>query len=220
VVFYTFEPKIRRTDAARNFNLLTLESRDKESPLLPLSQATTVSSLNEIHPEVAASLMGAGPWTLQLALKVSNGSGTLHFSNKNRRGPIQISHSLTIVIRVERGDDEHLDPKTGKRKRFDVVLQMPVHILSVLYHPALTNKHDILTVHVHMWSLESVVGKHAARCAPTLHREGRGTAPTTRSTHLLEPSVLSTSLASHFCAAEFDYRRAVRAIRLARGASS
>jgi hypothetical protein len=35
------------------------------------------------------------------------------------------------MIRVERGDDEQLDPKTGKRKRFDVILQMPVHILSV-----------------------------------------------------------------------------------------
>jgi hypothetical protein len=75
--------------------------------------------------------MGPGPWTLQLALKVPNGSGMLHFSNKNKRGPIQISHALTIMIRVERGDDEQLDPKTGKRKRFDVILQMPVHILSV-----------------------------------------------------------------------------------------
>jgi len=35
-------------------------------------------------------------------------------------------------IEVERGDDEQIDPKTGKRKRFDVILQIPVHILSSL----------------------------------------------------------------------------------------
>jgi hypothetical protein len=131
VIFYTFEPKMRRTDAARHFSLLSLESRDKFSPVLPHSPATD-SPLQDMPSEVAASLMGPGPWTLQLALKVPNGSGMLHFSNKNKRGPIQISHALTIVIRVERGDDEQLDPKTGKRKRFDVILQMPVHILSPL----------------------------------------------------------------------------------------
>jgi hypothetical protein len=74
--------------------------------------------------------MGAGPWTLQMALKVP---GTLHFSNQNRRGPIQISHTLTIAIQVERGDDKQMNPKTGQRKRIDVILQLPVHILSVLY---------------------------------------------------------------------------------------
>jgi hypothetical protein len=121
---------MRRTDAARHFSLLSLESRDKFSPVLPLSP-TTDSPLQDMPSEVAANLMGPGPWTLQLALKVPNGSGMLHFSNKNKRGPIQISHALTIMIRVERGDDEQLDPKTGKRKRFDVILQMPVHILSV-----------------------------------------------------------------------------------------
>lgn len=170
--------------------------------------------------EIAADLMGAGPWTLQLALKVPNSSRMLHFSNKNRRGPIQISHALTIMIRVERGDDEQMDPKTGKRKRSDVILQMPVHILSVLYpHTFIrSNKHDILTVHSRVWSLKLAVRKQAARCTPTLHREGRRTLPTTRSTRLLGSSVLSACLASHFCATEFDHRRAVRAIRLARRA--
>ena len=111
--------------------------------------------------EIAANLMGPGPWTLQLALKVPN---TLHFSNKNKRGPLQISHALTIVIEVERGDDEQLDPNTGKRKRFDVVLQMPVHILSVLYpHPFMLRNMTCLR---HM---PPGVGKRAARCSPTLY---------------------------------------------------
>lgn len=34
-------------------------------------------------------------------------------------------------MRVERGDDNALDIKTGKRKLFDIVVQTPVHILSV-----------------------------------------------------------------------------------------
>ena len=38
---------------------------------------------------------------------------------------------LKIIFRVERGDDEALDPTTGKRKLFDIVVQTPVHILSV-----------------------------------------------------------------------------------------
>ena len=38
---------------------------------------------------------------------------------------------MKIVMRVERGDDTFVDLKTGKRKQFDIVVQTPVHILSV-----------------------------------------------------------------------------------------
>ncbi|KAI9441621.1 hypothetical protein H4582DRAFT_1933824 [Lactarius indigo] len=166
VIFFTFEPKVRRTDSPRHFNLLSLESRDKDSPLLPLSRTVRDSPLHDLPSELAANLMGTGPWPIQMALKVP--SKKLHFSNKNRRGPIQIFHTLKIVVRVERGDDKQMDPKTGQRKRSNVTLQMPVHILSVLYLPwylhifIRTNKHVILTLHVHVWSLEPVVGKRAA----------------------------------------------------------
>ncbi|KAI9465256.1 hypothetical protein BJY52DRAFT_1209668 [Lactarius psammicola] len=138
VMFFTCESMIRRTGAAQRINLLSLEPRDKDSPLLPLSQAATDSPLHallgsdDVSSELTAKFMGAGPWTLQTDLKVPNGSRTLHFSNKNWRAPIQISHTLKIVIRIERGDDKQMDPKTGKRKRFDIILQMPVHILSSL----------------------------------------------------------------------------------------
>lgn len=138
IIFFTFEPRIRHTDGGRRFNLLSLESRDKDLPLLPHSQTAIDSPLHallgsdDIPSELTANLMSAGPWTLRVILKVPNGSGTLHFSNKNRRAPIQILHTLKIVIRVERGDDKQMDPKTGQRKRFDVILKMPVHILSSL----------------------------------------------------------------------------------------
>ncbi|KAI9465255.1 hypothetical protein BJY52DRAFT_1414227 [Lactarius psammicola] len=132
VIFFTLKPKTRRTDAPRRFDLLSLECGDENLPLLPHSQTVTDSPLHDMPSELSANLMGAGPWTLQMILKVPNGSGTLHFSNKNRRAPIQISHTLRIVIRVERGDDKQMDPKTGQRKRFNVILQLPVHILSSL----------------------------------------------------------------------------------------
>ncbi|KAH9025442.1 hypothetical protein EDB85DRAFT_1982737 [Lactarius pseudohatsudake] len=132
VAFFTFEPKVRRTDYPRCSASLFLESRDKDSPLLPLSQTTRNSPLHDLPSELAADLMGPGPWTLQMGLKVPNASMALHFSNNNRRGPIQISHTLKIVVRVERGDDKQMDPKTGQRKQSNVILQMPVHILSPL----------------------------------------------------------------------------------------
>ncbi|KAH9174968.1 hypothetical protein EDB89DRAFT_2067121 [Lactarius sanguifluus] len=140
VMFLTFESMFRRRiDAGQRFELLSLESKDKNSPLLPHSQTVTDSPLyallgsSDLLPsELAANLMGPGPWTLQMDLKVPNGFRTLHCSNKNRRAPIQISHILKIVTRVERGDDKQMDPKTGKRKRFDVILRVPVHILSSL----------------------------------------------------------------------------------------
>ncbi|KAH9067647.1 hypothetical protein EDB87DRAFT_1584443 [Lactarius vividus] len=139
VTFFTFESMIRRIDAGQRFDLVSLESKDKNSPLLPHSQTVMDSPLyallgsnDSLPSDLAAYLMGPGPWTLQMNLKVPNESRTLHFSNKNRRAPIQISHILKIVTRVERGDDKVMDPKTGKRKRFDVILRVPVHILSSL----------------------------------------------------------------------------------------
>ena len=75
--------------------------------------------------------MGPGPWSFHTTLKLPTACGLLHFTNKNRKSNIQIAHTLKIVIRVERGDDLHIDPKTGKRKLFDIVVQTPVHILSV-----------------------------------------------------------------------------------------
>ncbi|KAH9005698.1 hypothetical protein EDB84DRAFT_271479 [Lactarius hengduanensis] len=82
VVFFTFEPKVRRTDYPRCFTSLFLESRDKDSPLLPLSQTVRNSPLHDLPSELAAGLMGPGPWTLQMGLKVPNGSMALHFQQQ------------------------------------------------------------------------------------------------------------------------------------------
>ena len=38
-------------------------------------------------------------------------------------------------MRIARGDDTGVDPKTGKNKLFEIIVRTPVHILSVRYHP-------------------------------------------------------------------------------------
>ncbi|KAI0696679.1 hypothetical protein C8T65DRAFT_663417 [Cerioporus squamosus] len=114
-------------------------------PLLPLStddpEAFKQSPLNEVlNPdddisEVVSSFMGPGPWTIRKELHLPKAEGTLHTTNKNKRSNISVSHMLKIIFRVERGDDSAVDPQTGKRKLFDIVVQTPVHILSHLCNP-------------------------------------------------------------------------------------
>lgn len=81
--------------------------------------------------EFMAKLMGPGPWTFPMALAVPSACGSLHFSNKNKRAPIEITHTLKVTIRAQRGDDQHMDSESGKRKQFDIMMRIPVHILSV-----------------------------------------------------------------------------------------
>ncbi|KAI0250909.1 hypothetical protein BJV78DRAFT_1214578 [Lactifluus subvellereus] len=130
-----------RTDVGQHVSLLSVRSSEKDTPILPLSQPVTSSTDSPLHgligpednpSEFTANMMGPGPWTFQMALSIPSACGTLHSSNKNMRAPIKISHILKVVIRVERGDDSQVDAQTGKRKQFDIVLRMPVHILSSL----------------------------------------------------------------------------------------
>ena len=81
--------------------------------------------------ELTANLMGPGPWTLPMALTVPSAQGTLHFSNENKRAPIEITHFLRVVVRVQRSDEREIDPLTRKPKKFDIHMRMQVHILSV-----------------------------------------------------------------------------------------
>jgi hypothetical protein len=76
-------------------------------------------------------LMGPGPWTLRMSLTIPSAHGMLHFSNKNKRAPIEIAHTLKIIVRVQRCDERELDLQTGKPKKYDIVMRTPVHVLSV-----------------------------------------------------------------------------------------
>jgi hypothetical protein len=147
--YYTGMKRIARTDPIQRISLLSLKSESKEGgPILPLisddpeafkhSPFYATVAAGDDPSALAASLMGPGPWTFNHELDLPTSCAQFHFSNKNRRANILITHTLKIVFRVERGDDEFADQKTGKRKLFDIVVQTPVHILSVsipMEHP-------------------------------------------------------------------------------------
>lgn len=113
------------------------------APILPvdpdeadvLKQYVQSSSLASSPDEAFASLMGPGPWVLSHALHLHMGCSNIHFSFKHKAVNMIISHTLKIVFRVERGDDQAIEPGSGKRRQFDIVVQMPVRILSVSRHP-------------------------------------------------------------------------------------
>jgi hypothetical protein len=65
-----------------------------------------------------------GPWHLAGTIKVPDCNNTLHFSTTHEAANISVVHTLKILLRVERGDDEALDAK-GNRKRFDIVGRLP-----------------------------------------------------------------------------------------------
>jgi hypothetical protein len=138
--YFTFSPTACRKDPKRRFVLLSLKSKDEKCPLLPLPESVTSVTDHPLHflvkaddnaSDLMANLMGSGPWTFPMALALPSSCEVLHFSNKNKRAPIEITHTLKVTIRVQRGDDLHMDSETGKRKQFDIVMRMPVHILSV-----------------------------------------------------------------------------------------
>jgi hypothetical protein len=140
--YYTQMKRIARTDPISHILLLSLKQEGKnEGHILPLESddidALTSSPLYSLltpdddSSEMASIWMGPGPWTFHQDLKLPTSCNTLHFTNRNKRSNISVTHLLKCVIRVERGDDTQIDAKTGKRKLFDIIVQTPVHILSV-----------------------------------------------------------------------------------------
>jgi hypothetical protein len=148
VDYLTQFKRVARSDASRRIVLLQLKR--EEGHLLPLSSddphAFKTSPLSDLfksndelsteenetrQSELAASFMGPGPWSFETNVVLPKSCSQLHFTNKNKRSNISVTHSLKVVFRVERGDDEFVDKKTGKRKLFDIVIQTPVTIISV-----------------------------------------------------------------------------------------
>ena len=141
--------RIARTEAVQRHPLLSLKLDTKDGgPILPLdsddpeafrhSPLYAVVARDEDPSAVASSLMGPGPWAFSYDLPLPASCAALHFTNRNKASNIVVQHTLKIVFRVERGDDAHMDPKTGKRKLFDIVVQTPVHILSCRCNPEWT----------------------------------------------------------------------------------
>lgn len=142
VDYWTDFKRLARTDPLTRIGLLAMKTPQKYGPhILPLDlddpQAFANSPFVDCVPpgedvsEYASSLMGPGPWRIQKELQLPEACNVLHFTNRNRRSNIVVTHMLKIIFRVERGDDQAVDSTTGKRKLFDIVVQTPIHILSV-----------------------------------------------------------------------------------------
>ena len=72
-----------------------------------------------------------GPWELETSLLIPDDPAQrINFTTTNPKANISISHCVKVIIRVDRGDDEFLDAH-GKRKRWDIVVEAGVHVLSV-----------------------------------------------------------------------------------------
>ena len=140
--YFTDTKRVARTDPIQRFPLLSLKlDAEDGGPILPLasddpdvfkrSPFYAMLTADDDPSEMASNLMGPGPWMFQRELALPPSCSDIHFSNKNRKANILISHTLKVIFRVERGDDKYVDQRTGRRKLFDIVVQTPVHILSV-----------------------------------------------------------------------------------------
>ncbi|KAF5348645.1 hypothetical protein D9758_006761 [Tetrapyrgos nigripes] len=150
---------VGRTDPISTAQLLSLREEGKSKDvrhILPLESDDTNALINsplyqvldlpsdphvrdQALTEMAADLMGPGPWTFHQELQLPASCKILHATNKNRRSNISITHLLKCVMRVERGDDSAIDERTGKRKLFDIVVQTPVMILACRCNPEWTS---------------------------------------------------------------------------------
>jgi hypothetical protein len=120
-------------------NLLLLQCDDETKPVLPLSQddpfAFEQSPLATLRhhgsrSDVVSQFLGPGPWPIRVNLHLPADCNVLHPTSRSRDSAIHVTHALRVTMRLTRGDVP-LDPRTNKRKLFEVVVRTPVHVLSV-----------------------------------------------------------------------------------------
>ncbi|GAA5827214.1 hypothetical protein JCM5353_007979 [Sporobolomyces roseus] len=132
--------KLTRHETPRKVMLIRVDNKDPDEQMLPILSEDQNALLD--HPlrewfinatssdDTTPSLLDPdGPWHLEHNLQLPDCSSKINFSTHHEKANMAISHVLKIMIRVERGDDEFLDSK-GKRKRWDIVVETPVHLLS------------------------------------------------------------------------------------------
>lgn len=109
------------------------EEDSRRSPLYSLAREDpeyTGQSEEQRASELASEWMGPGPWPLRFNVEVASAYNMLRPTTMNKKGNITVSHVLKVIIRVEKGDTGDSEG-LKKRKIYDIVVQYPVHILSV-----------------------------------------------------------------------------------------
>ena len=114
--------------------ILPLSEEDpRRSPLYALAREDleyTGQSEEERASELASEWMGPGPWPLRFNVEISNARNMLRPTSMNKKGNITVCHALKVIIRVEKADTGDVEG-LKKRKVYDIVVQYPVHLLSV-----------------------------------------------------------------------------------------
>lgn len=137
--FYAKKQTVARSPNVKKYEILRIQYEDG-SPLLPIvSDSPNALQLSPLRDWIVdpASTEGSGistldplgPWLLESTLRVPDCASALHFSTAHDQANMTVVHSLKLCLRVERGDDEVLDTK-GNRKKFDIIIDAPIHILS------------------------------------------------------------------------------------------
>ncbi|GAA5986070.1 hypothetical protein JCM10908_006394 [Rhodotorula pacifica] len=132
--------KLTRHETPKRFQLLRIENKDPKEPLLPiLSDDPNVLASHPLREffinasssddETPSLLDPIGPWHLDGVLQLPDCSNKLNVTTNHDKANISIAHTLKIMMRVERGDDEYLDSK-GNRKLWDIVVEAGVVMLS------------------------------------------------------------------------------------------
>ncbi|KAF8554937.1 hypothetical protein OG21DRAFT_1439498 [Imleria badia] len=139
--YYTRAELRARSDVIRRATLLVIRHQNSDErhskPILPLTSDEQDAFRNsplyrflkhgEDESEVASSFMGPGPWTIRNQLRVPDSCSILHPSNQNKGSNVTVNHTLKLVLRVEK---EEGTVTTGRKKMYDIVIHIPIQILS------------------------------------------------------------------------------------------
>ncbi|KAL1664840.1 hypothetical protein GGF50DRAFT_101293 [Schizophyllum commune] len=104
--------------------ILPLDGDVRKSPLHVLAQSSADAQQEDLD-DLASTWTGPGPWRVSGTARVPN---LLRPTNRNRRAGVMVTHAAKFLIRVE--SDQEMDPKTGRRKLYDVTVQTPIQVFS------------------------------------------------------------------------------------------
>ena len=139
--------KVAKAPKASRQVLFSLKYSSKNTPILPLREEDprksplyslvredleyTGQDEEERASQLATEWMGPGPWPLRFNVEIPSTYGGLRPTNMNKKGNITVCHVLKIIIRVEKGNAYEGDGDGLKKKMYDIIIQYPVHLLSV-----------------------------------------------------------------------------------------
>lgn len=161
VDYYAHGRKVARHEPPRFYELVQVREPVKEIRLLPIFSESPNAGQNSplkpfVHPDegdltfdvippsastailertsdVASHLLApAGPWRLRFEAKLPGCDSNMRFTNKYPGSRIPIVHKLKIALRVSKGVASEKDSK-DKLKLFDIIIETPIHILSVSF---------------------------------------------------------------------------------------